>query len=167
MHRIAPLCTAPHRTSPHHDPHHTTPYHTTPSLGCVKLGIPTYLVYILISSIVPLIVMGMIWAVYAARVTFAERLSKRQKEEMQQQHIGYTMMITCGSSSLFYILLQQIYFILKFKIKFLFFMSNHVLWPSLNSIQNQQGAGRHHIHQRIPRHPTIRSRLADGLSGPI
>ena len=112
LHHTATHPTAHPHTIPHIISHHTVPHHTTPSLGCVKLGIPTYLVYILISSIVPLIVMGMIWAVYAARVTFAERLSKRQKEEMQQQHIGYTMMITCGSSSLFNILYSTIFFIL-------------------------------------------------------
>ena len=39
----------------------------TLSLDCLKLGIPRYLAYILISSFVPLAILAMIWLIYSLR----------------------------------------------------------------------------------------------------
>ena len=66
----------------------------TISLGCLKLEMPTYLAYILISSLVPLIIMSAIWALYTVRVRLAENEFNRRKcDKIKQEHIGYALMV--------------------------------------------------------------------------
>ena len=56
---------------------------------------PTYLVYILISSLVPIMVIIFIWTFYLLRIACAEKLRPRQREEVLNQHVGYTLLVTC------------------------------------------------------------------------
>jgi len=66
----------------------------TLNLGCMKLAIPTYLAYILISSLVPIALVAVVWAVYGLRLAFAKRLTRRQREDILSQHMGMMWTIT-------------------------------------------------------------------------
>ena len=51
--------------------------------------------YILISSLVPVMAIVFIWTIYLLRIACAEKLRHRQREEILHQHVGYTLLVTC------------------------------------------------------------------------
>ena len=70
---------------------------TLRSLGCIKgLSIPPILAYILISSLVPILLVAVVWAVYLARIAYGGKtLRHRRRQKILNQHIGWSLLITC------------------------------------------------------------------------
>ena len=56
---------------------------------------PTYLVYILISSLVPIVAILFIWAIYFLRIACARKLRPSKRKNILDQHEGYTLLVTC------------------------------------------------------------------------
>ena len=67
----------------------------TISLGCLELNMPVYLAYVLIASITPLLIIGANWLVYFARLVLNKgKRTRRQHEQLLNQHIGVTLVVT-------------------------------------------------------------------------
>ena len=56
-----------------------------------------YLIYILMTSLLPIAGILAIWVVYKWRIKLAEtmKLRRRQRKEILHEHVGYTLFVTC------------------------------------------------------------------------